>query len=246
MGAEEIIQVCSLTKKFVRTTALRDVDLSIRKGEIFGLLGPNGAGKSTLISILATVCRPTSGDILVNQASVTKNAHQVKKTIGLVPQETALYQALSGRDNLGFWAGIHGLRGSTKKERIEEALHIAKLEDKAGDRVSTYSGGMKKRLNIAIALLHHPDIVIMDEPTAGVDIQSRRYVLDAVRAFRNEGRTVVFSSHIIDELESICDRMAIMDKGSIKSAGMADELKNAFGLSSLEDILLSIEDKAAN
>jgi ABC-2 type transport system ATP-binding protein len=240
-GSETIIKVCSLTKKFGHKTVLEDLNFTINKGEIFGLLGPNGAGKSTFISILTTISRPTSGDIMINSDSVARNPERVRKDIGLVPQETALYQALSGFDNLSFWAGIYGLRGSLKKERIREALSVVKLEDRAHDKVSEYSGGMKRRLNIAVALLHHPGIMVMDEPTAGVDIQSRRYVLEAVKALKENGRTVVFTSHYVDEMELICDRMAIMEKGYIKAVGTAGELKAAFGCNSIEDVLMGLE-----
>ncbi len=241
MDTEPIIQVNSLTKKFGHATVLEDVNLSISRGEIFGLLGPNGAGKSTFISILTTICRPTSGDILINSASVTRYPDKVRKIIGLVPQETALYPALTGMDNLSFWAGIYGLRGSLKKERIEEALSVVKLKDRAGDRVSEYSGGMKRRLNIAVALLHHPGILVMDEPTAGVDIQSRRYVLEAVKGLKEEGRTVIFTSHYIDEMESICDRMAVMEKGRIRAVGTTEGLKEALGCGSMEEVLMGLE-----
>lgn len=237
-----LIEVKGLTKKYGRKTVLHDLSFEIAKGEIFGMFGPNGAGKSTLISILATLLKPTSGDVLVNGISVKGQPDSTKREIGFVPQEIALYPMLSGRDNLDFWAGIYGLRGKLRKERIVEATAVARLEDRIRDRVSEYSGGMKRRLNIAVSLLHHPSILLMDEPTVGVDIQSRRYILDTLSALKKEGRTIVFTSHYVDELESLCDRIAVMDKGKIPILGSADDLKNAYGVSDLESVLFRLDE----
>lgn len=239
MGSNAV-EVRGLTKKYGRNTALSDLSFDIGKGEIFGLFGPNGAGKSTFISILATICRPTSGDIIVNGFSVCGQPEKVKSEIGYVPQDIALYPMLSGRDNLDFWAGIYGLRGKLRKERIAEAVGVARLEDRIRDRVSEYSGGMKRRLNIAVSLMHHPRILVMDEPTVGVDIQSRRYILDALAELKKEGRTIIFTSHYIDELETLCDRIAVMDRGRILAAGPADELKRSCGADGLEAVLMKL------
>lgn len=241
MGADSMVEVRNLTKKFGRLTALDNLNFDIYRGEIFGLLGPNGAGKSTFISILTTLCKPTSGDIFVNKLSVGKQAGSIKKSIGFVPQDIALYPMLSGLDNLKFWAGIYGIKGPVKKERIREALSIVRLGDRAGDRVENYSGGMKRRMNIAVALLHHPQILVMDEPTVGVDIHSRKYILDTIRDLKERGTTVIFTSHYIDEMESICDRMAIIDKGVIKSAGTLKELLEYHNKEKLEDVMLNLE-----
>lgn len=232
-----IIEVKGLTKKYGRNTALKGLDFEIGKGEIFGLFGPNGAGKSTFISILATLLKPTSGDIFVNGISVSRQPDGVKPDIGFVPQDIALYPTLSGLDNLDFWSGIYGLRGSLKRERIAEAVAVARLEDRIRDRVSEYSGGMKRRLNIAVSLLHHPGVLVMDEPTAGVDTQSRRYIFNTLTCLKNEGRTIVFTSHYLDELETLCDRIAVMDKGRILALGSADELRRTCGSDDLESIL---------
>lgn len=236
----EIIEVKDLSKNYGRIRALNNLNFSIRNKEVFGLLGPNGAGKSTLISILATISKPSSGDILVKGFSSTKQPQRIKPFIGFVPQDIALYTSLSGIDNLNFWASIYGLSGKLKNERIEEALSVVRLNERAKDRVDTYSGGMKRRLNIAVALLHHPEILVMDEPTAGVDIQSRRYIIDAVGKLRDEGRTVVFTSHYLDEMESLCDRIAIIESGTIDALGTLDELLNKYGAESLEDIMLNL------
>ncbi len=238
------VEVRGLTKKYGRNTALWDLSFDIGKGEIFGLFGPNGAGKSTFISILATICRPSSGDIVVNGFSVCGQSEKVKREIGYVPQDIALYPMLSGRDNLDFWAGIYGLPGRLRKDRIAEAVKVARLEDRIADKVSEYSGGMKRRLNIAVSLMHHPRILVMDEPTVGVDIQSRRYILDALASLKKEGRTIIFTSHYIDELETLCDRIAVMDKGKILAAGPADELKRAYGADDLESVLMKLSEAA--
>lgn len=235
-----IIGVKGLSKKYGRAEVLRDIGFDIRKGEIFGLFGPNGAGKSTFISIIATLIRPTAGDILVSGISVAKQPDKVKPLIGFVPQDIALYPLLSGKDNLDFWAGIYGLRGSLKKERIAEAVSLSRLEERIGDRVSRYSGGMKRRLNIAVSLLHHPEIIVMDEPTVGVDIQSRRCIMDALVTLKGEGRTIIFTSHYADELETLCDRIAIMDKGKIIALDTPAELKKACGTDNLENVLLQL------
>jgi ABC-2 type transport system ATP-binding protein len=240
MSDEIVIEVRGLGKKYGRLTALEKLDFNIRKGEIFGLVGPNGAGKSTFISILTTLSKPSGGDIFINSFSVTRQPKKIKGKIGFVPQDIALYPMLSGLDNLSFWAGIYGLRGDLKKERLKEALSVVKLEERAKDRVSEYSGGMKRRLNIAVALLHHPEILVMDEPTVGVDIQSRKLILEALKRLKSEGRTIVFTSHNIDELESISDRIAIMNKGSIIAVGTPKELKESYGTESISEILLQL------
>ena len=240
MYLEKKVEVRELFKKYGKSIVLGGLNFEIYKGEIFGLLGPNGAGKSTFISILTTLTKPTSGDILIDSFSVAKQPDRVKTGIGFVPQDIALYPMLSGLDNLNFWAGIYNLKGREKTSRVEEALSVVKLEDRAKDRVSEYSGGMKRRLNIAVALLHKPDLLVMDEPTVGVDIQSRKYIFEAVGKLKAEGRTVVFTSHYVDEMEAFCDRIAILDRGGIKAIGSVAELKRKFKVDNLEDILLTL------
>lgn len=241
MDSEAIIEVQGLMKKYGKRIALNNLNFSIKKGEVFGLLGPNGAGKSTFISVLTTLSKPTSGEIRVNGFSAVKESGKIKKYIGFVPQEIAIYPTLSAYDNLNFWAGIYGLKGSLKKERVNEALSIVQLKERAGDRADKFSGGMKRRLNIAIALLHHPEILVMDEPTVGVDIQSRRCIMDAVRNLKKEGKTIIFTSHYIDEMENYCDRLAVLFKGEINGTGTVDELLEFYGTSNLEEILLGLE-----
>ena len=240
MGKEAVVEVKGLSRSFGSLRALEDLCFDIYYGEIFGLLGPNGAGKSTFISVLTTLLKPTSGDCFIKGFSAARQPDKIKNSIGFVPQDIALYPSLTGLDNLKFWAGIYGLKGSRKKRRIEEVLLTVRLADRAGDKVDNYSGGMKRRLNIAVALLHQPEILIMDEPTVGVDIQSRKYILDAIRELKNEGKTVIFTSHYMDEMESLCDRLAIIDKGKIKSIGTVKELKRTYGKDKIEDIMLEL------
>lgn len=238
MCREKKAEVRELCKSYGRNKVLENLSFDIYKGEIFGLLGPNGAGKSTFISILTTLLKPTSGDVLIDSFSAVKQSDRVKAGIGYVPQDIALYPMLSGLDNLNFWAGIYSLKGQEKRRRVKEALSVVKLEDRARDRVSEYSGGMKRRLNIAVALLHRPELLVMDEPTVGVDIQSRRYIFEAVEKLKAQGCTVVFTSHNVSEMEELCDRIAILDRGRIKALGTVKDLKRKFNVQNLEDLLL--------
>lgn len=237
---ENIVEVKNLTRRFGRVTALDKVSFNINKGEIFGIIGPNGAGKSTFISILTTLLKPSDGELLINSFSVNKQPGKIRNYIGFVPQDIALYPMLSGMDNLNFWAGVYGLRGELRKSRIQEVLSITRLSDVAKKRVDNYSGGMKRRLNIAVAILHKPEILVMDEPTVGVDILSRKYILEAVKGFKDQGKTVIFTSHYIDEMESICDRLAVLDRGSVKAIGTVAELQAQYNTEKIEDILLGL------
>ena len=236
------LEVKELSKEYGKLKALNQITLDIYDGEIFGLIGPNGAGKSTFISILTTLCKPSSGDVYIKGISVKKQPQKVKPYLGFVPQDIALYPTLTGLDNLKFWAGIYGLSGELRNKRIEAVLNTVRLTEKANDRVDTYSGGMKRRLNIGVALLNNPQILIMDEPMVGVDIKSRRCILDALKVLKSEGKTIILTSHNIDDIESLCDRIAIIDKGVIKSIGTVSELLDTYGKENLEDILLELFD----
>ncbi len=236
----DIIDVIGLSKKYGGAAVLDNLNFKIRKGEIFGLVGPNGAGKSTFISILTSVIKPTSGDIIINGYSIRQYAGKVKKSIGYVPQEIALYPGLTGLDNLRFWAGVYGLGGRLKKDRMDEALSIAGLAEKACERVDRYSGGMKRRLNIAVALLHHPEILVMDEPMVGVDMQSRMYILDAIKELKESGRTIIFASHYADEMKKLCDRIAVLDRGAVRAIGTLSQLRRQTGREDIEEIIMEI------
>jgi len=221
---QKAIQVEDLYKNFDHVQAVNGISFNIEKDEIFSLLGPNGAGKSTTISILSTLSEPTKGDAVVMGHSVQTEPMAVKKTIGVVPQEIALYPDLSAQENLNFWGKMYGLQSSERKNRVEEVLEIVGLADRKKDRVDTYSGGMKRRINIGIALLHKPAVIIMDEPTVGIDPQSRRNILDNVKALNREGMTVLYTTHYMEEAQEISDRIAIMDQGEIIASGTHEEL----------------------
>lgn len=236
MALETIVRVNNLKKNYGSIQALKGISFEVKKGEILGIVGPNGAGKSTFFSILATISNPQDGDIIVDGKSIRKNKKHIKKNIGYVPQELALYSSLSGRDNLNFWAGIYGLSGKEKKQAIENAILDMNLEEVIKRRVDTYSGGMKRRLNIAIGLLHNPLLIIMDEPLVGVDIISKRKIMDKMLKLKSEGRAIVFSSHSTDEVEKLCDRIVLLEDGSVKAYGELDYILKNYKKDSLEDI----------
>ena len=205
----------NLRKSFGDIRAVRGVDLQIARGEIFGLLGPNGAGKTTLINMLAGLLSPDSGKITLDGADFSPRSRALKSKIGLVPQELALYPTLSGHDNLLFFGRIYGLRGKQLKQRVDDVLEMVNLSERAKDPVQTYSGGMKRRINIAAGLLHHPEILFLDEPTVGVDPQSRNAIFEAVESLNREGLAILYTTHYMEEAERLCHRVAIMDSGQI-------------------------------
>ena len=217
MDGEVVIKLVDITKAYGKINALRKINLEIYEGEIFGLFGSNGAGKSTFISIVSTLIRPTEGQVTIKGFNTCKEANKVKPLIGFVPQDIALYQSLSAIENLRFWSSIYKVSRKLCDERINEALSFVDLQSRAKDKVSEYSGGMKRRLNMAVALLHKPEILILDEPTAGVDMQSRKYMLDAIKEYKKRGTTIIFTSHYLDEMKELCDRVAILNDGRITS-----------------------------
>jgi ABC-2 type transport system ATP-binding protein len=210
-----VISINDLVKKYGERVAVHGVSFSIEEGEIFGLLGPNGAGKTTILSILSTLLVPDGGNATINGHDVARETKQVKPLIGFVPQELALYQTLSAWDNLVFFGRIYGVRGPSLTERITALLALVGLGDRAGDAVETFSGGMKRRLNIAAGLIHHPRILFLDEPTVGVDPQSRNFIFEHVERLNKEGMTIVYTTHYMEEAERLCDRVAIMDEGRV-------------------------------
>lgn len=223
----KIIEVKELVKKYGANCAVAGVSFGIEKGELFGLLGPNGAGKSTTISMMSGLIRPTEGSIFVKGKDVQKDLKAAKNAIGLVPQDIALYPTLTARENLIFWGRMYNLSGSLLKERISEALLIAGLEDRKNERIANYSGGMKRRINIAAALLHRPEILIMDEPTVGIDPQSRNHILECVKRLNEEGMTIIYTSHYMEEVEYLCSRIGIIDHGKLIAIGDKEELKRS-------------------
>lgn len=213
-----------LGKDYGARTAVEAIDLDIPRGEIFGLLGPNGAGKTTTISMVAGVVTPSRGHATVDGHRVGARDGAAKRALGLCPQELALYEELTPRDNLAFFASLFGLRGAALAKASDWALDIAGLRDRADDPVRTFSGGMKRRLNLAAAILHRPTVVILDEPTVGVDPQSRRHLFDAIRALATDGMTVLYTSHYLEEVAELCPRLAIMDHGALVAQGSLAEL----------------------
>ena len=234
-----LVEIQGVKKHFGEIHAVDGIDMHVKKGEILGLLGPNGAGKSTTISMIATLLEPTNGTILFMGESIQTNPKPIQEVLGFVPQEIALYPTLTGKENLQFWGRVYGLRGGELRERISEISQVIGLEERLKDRVDTYSGGMKRRLNIGVALLHKPAFIIMDEPTVGIDPQSRSFILDTVRELRDQGSTVLYTTHYIEEVESLCDRIYIMDHGKIIAEGTKESLTEMIDAS--EVIRLSVE-----
>ena len=224
-----ILEVQNLVKKFGELAAVAGVSFDIQEGEVYSLLGPNGAGKTTTISMLSCLLAPTDGDALIGGFSVTKEPMQVKRIIGVVPQEIALYDDLSARENLTFWGQMYGLGGSALKERVEEVLEQIGLTERARDRVKTFSGGMKRRVNIGVGLLHKPRLLFMDEPTVGIDPQSRRNILDSVKALNQQGMTVLYTTHYMEEAEELSHRVGIIDHGKMIAVGTQKELTKLIG-----------------
>ena len=227
--SEIAIEVSHLHKDFGEVYAVRDVSFSVPKGAIFSLLGPNGAGKSTTISMLACLLRPTQGEATVLGHSVTREPRAVKSLLGVIPQEIALYDDLSARENLDFWWRMYGLRGPALGRRVDEVLELIGLADRQKGRLEKFSGGMKRRVNIGVALLHKPEVVIMDEPTVGIDPQSRRHILDGVLDLNRAGTTILYTTHYMEEAQELSDQIAIMDQGQIIAAGSHEELVHIVG-----------------
>lgn len=220
-----LLDVVNVKKKYGKTPAVQGISFSLKKGEILGILGPNGAGKSTTISMIATLLKPDSGDILYMGSSILKSPKELQHDLGYVPQEIALYPTLTGLENLKFWGNVKGLTKSALNNNVTEVVKIIGLENRIQDRVDTYSGGMKRRLNLGVALLHQPRILILDEPTVGIDPQSRQYIIDTLLRLRSEKDiSIIFTSHYIDELEELCDKICIIDGGSVIATGTKEEL----------------------
>jgi ABC-2 type transport system ATP-binding protein len=236
---ESAIHVEELYRYFGDTKAVDGISFSVERGEIFSLLGPNGAGKSTIISILACLLQPDRGEALVMGHSVTESPQDVKAAIGVVPQEIALYEDLTARENLIFWGKMYGMRGSPLKQRVDEILELVGLTERQKERVGKYSGGMKRRVNIAVALLHKPPLIIMDEPTVGIDPQSRRSILDGIINLNREGISVLYTTHYMEEAQEISSRIAIMDKGKLIATGTHRELVEIVGEQDRIDLQLS-------
>ncbi len=236
MSVEPVIGVRNLVKRYGELVAVDAVSFEVAKGEIFGLLGPNGAGKTTIISILSCITPPTSGSASVSGIDVVTDSLTARSRIGVVPQEIALYSTLSARDNLMFWGRMYGLRDRTLARRVDELLDVVQLSDRASNRIDTFSGGMKRRINIAAGLLHRPDVLFLDEPTVGIDPQTRRSILDLVKELNTEGLTVLYTTHYLEEAEFLCDRVGIMDEGKMIAVGTRDELTESIGATGVIEV----------
>jgi len=219
-----MLKISNLKKSYGQLQAVKGIDLTVEKGEIVGLLGPNGAGKSTTISMISTLIKPDTGLIEFKEIDVLKDPKPIQKVLGIVPQEIALYPTLTGYENLKFWGHAYGLKGHKLKERIEEVSEIIGIKDRLKDKVEKYSGGMKRRINIGAALLHNPELLIMDEPTVGIDPQSRNHILETIKVLNQNGMSIIYTSHYMEEVEFLCDRIYIMDEGQVIASGTKDSL----------------------
>ncbi|MDF2855291.1 MAG: transporter-like protein [Neobacillus sp.] len=224
-----ILSVQDLRKSFGELDAVKGVSFTVEKGESFSLLGPNGAGKSTIINMITGLFPPTAGDIHINDINVVKKPKQAQKLIGVVPQEIALYETMSARENLKFWGRMYDLSGKALEKSVDEVLEIIGLTDRAKDKIGTFSGGMKRRVNIGAAILHHPQLLIMDEPTVGIDPQSRNHILETVKRLNQQGMTIIYTSHYMEEVEYLCERIGIIDHGELIACGTLRELRETIG-----------------
>jgi ABC-2 type transport system ATP-binding protein len=226
MSDSPIIEIRDLTKFYKGSDepALNSVSLTIFRNEIFGLLGPNGAGKTTAISILCGLFSPTNGDVIIDGFNLRSEKEQIKQIIGVVPQELALYPTLTARENLTFFGNMYGLHGKPLKEKIAHSLSIFGLEKHANRKIASFSGGMKRRVNLIAGLLHDPKILFLDEPTVGIDVQSRIVILDYLKEINKNGTTIIYTSHYMEEAEHLCSRVAILDRGKVISLGIPAQL----------------------
>ncbi len=220
-----MIQVNNLSKSFDEIQAVNNISFTIKKGEIFGLLGPNGAGKSTTINMLSTILQSDSGSILIDGIDIKADPKACKKLIGVVPQEISLYEELSAYDNLLFWGNLYGIPSKKLKENINSILGLIGLSNRKKDLIKTYSGGMKRRINIAVAILHQPKVLFMDEPTVGIDPQSRNHIFEVIETLNAQGMTIIYTTHYMEEVERLCKRIAIIDSGNIIAQGTQTELQ---------------------
>jgi ABC-2 type transport system ATP-binding protein len=234
-----IINAVDLRKSFGSQVAVDGLSFDISRGETFGLLGPNGAGKTTTISMLVGLLRPDSGSVTVGDSSGANGPfgdpglHSVRSLIGVAPQSLSLYDALSAKENLEFFGQLYGLAGSKLKERVDWALGFAELADRQKDRVGTFSGGMKRRMNIAVALIHQPEILLLDEPTVGVDPQSRNHIFESIQGLQKQGLTILYTTHYMEEAQRLCDRVAIVDHGKLLALDTVPKLIQSHGGSSV-------------
>ena len=239
-----IIEVSGLKKSYQGKEVVHGIDFVVNEGEILCLLGPNGAGKTTTINIITGALRCDRGRIAYRGSSIYDDLRGFKRRLGIVPQDLALYEDLSAGRNVSFFASLYGLKGEQLRQGCRFALEFTGLADKSKDKVKTFSGGMKRRLNIACAIAHKPEILIMDEPTVGIDPQSRNHILEGVRQLRDQGMTVVYTTHYMEEVEEVSSRIIIMDLGTVIAEGTNQSLKSAHQAESLEEVFLGLTGKS--
>ena len=233
-----VVKMDGLIKKYDNKPVVDNLTLEIREGEIFGLLGPNGAGKSTTMNMICSLLKPTAGNIELFGMDIKKDINKIKPLIGYIPQDLAIYGNLKAWENVELFTSLYHIKGKELKKAIDEALDFVELTDRRNSYAKTFSGGMKRRLNIACALGHKPKLLIFDEPTVGIDPQSRNFIMEKIKEANNDGTTVIYTSHYMEEIEAICTRIAIMDNGKIVAIGTKDELKNMVRRTADEDISL--------
>jgi len=230
-----MITVRSVSKSFGNIKALENISFNIEKGEIFGILGPNGAGKSTIVNILNTLVKPDDGTVIIDGINIKNDGKNIKLIMGVVPQEIALYEELSAYENLMFWGGLYDITEQELKKNVNKTLEIVDLAGRKDDRIKTFSGGMKRRINIACSLLHNPKILVLDEPTVGVDPQNRNHIFEVIEKLNNEGMTIIYTTHYLEEAERFCDNISIIDVGRIIAQGTLKELRKT---SDVKDLLI--------
>ncbi len=244
---ETILKTKDLTKKYGSKTVVDNLNIEIRKGEIFGLLGPNGAGKSTTMNMICNIVRPTLGTVEFQGEDVRKNSKKLLKKLGYIPQDLAIHGKLKAWENVELFTSLYGIKGAELKKTIDESLEYVGLLEKKNEYAKNFSGGMKRRLNIACAIGHKPDLLIFDEPTVGIDAQSRNFILDKIKESNKNGATVIYTSHYMEEVEAICTRIAIMDNGKIIACGTSEELKKMLvedtSSITLEEVFLTLTGK---
>jgi len=234
-----MIEVSGIKKSYNDIEALRGISFEIGSGEVYGLLGPNGAGKTTTISILSTILKPDAGKVKINGIDLKSRPKACKQIIGVVPQEISLYDQLSAYDNLMFWGSLYNIKPQELKDKVASTLELLGLSARRNDKIKTYSGGMKRRINLASALLHSPEILFMDEPTVGIDPQSRNLIYDVIEKLHKDGLTIIYTTHYMEEAQRLCDRIGIIDKGEIIAQGTLDELRKISNTEETINIVLS-------
>lgn len=240
---EIVLQVHGLTKVYPNTAqpALADLDLAVYSGEIFGLLGPNGAGKTTAINMMSTLMRPSSGRVEVCGLDLSKHVRRMRRCIGVIPQHIALYERLSARENLIYFGTLHGLKGSVLKTAVAHGLEMAGLSARANDPVKTLSGGMKRRINLVAGIIHQPKLLFLDEPTVGVDAHSRNLIFENLIALKNQGISMIYTTHYFEEAERLCSRIAILDHGKVLDQGSGQRMVSDHEeCSNLSDLFLKL------